>query len=133
MVRRLRNLLECSNHCRGNVKLPYRCSQNAEESENDIKHLLYIFVCYSLLLYIHANQLGILLQLRYISFKLRDVNSLSRFSLRFCNLKPIFHRKLGWRWVPNANEIYTKNMKCTCSTRKCCVGTQRNLYSTGNC
>ena len=47
-------------------------------------------------------------------------------------LKPIFHKKTGLRWVPDANEIYTKNMKCTCSTRKCCVGTQRNLYSTGN-
>ena len=23
-------------------------------------------------------------------------------------VKPIFHQKLGWRWVPNANEIYTK-------------------------
>ena len=28
-------------------------------------------------------------------------------------LKPIFHQKLGSRWLPNANEIYTKNMKCT--------------------
>ena len=46
--------------------------------------------------------------------------------------KPIFHQKTGLRWVPDANEIYTKNMKCTCSTQKCCVGTQRNLYSTGN-
>ena len=24
------------------------------------------------------------------------------------SIKPIFHRKLGSRWVPNANEIYTK-------------------------
>ena len=46
-------------------------------------------------------------------------------------VKPIFHQKTGLRWVPDANEMYTKNMKCTCSTRKCCVGTQRNLYSTG--
>ena len=34
------------------------------------------------------------------------------------------------RWVPNANEIYTKNMKCTWPTPVFCVGTQRNLYST---
>ena len=46
-------------------------------------------------------------------------------------LKPIFHQKKGWRWVPDANEIYTKNMKCTCPTPAFCVGTQRNLYSTG--
>ena len=29
------------------------------------------------------------------------------------SLKPIFHWKLGWRWLPNADEINTKNMKCT--------------------
>ena len=46
-------------------------------------------------------------------------------------LKPIFHRKLGSRWVPNANEIYTKNMKYTWPTPEFCVGTRRNLYSTG--
>ena len=46
-------------------------------------------------------------------------------------LKPIFHWKLGLRWLPNANEINTKNMKCTCPTPEFCVGTQRNLYSTG--
>ena len=46
-------------------------------------------------------------------------------------LKPIFHLKTGLRWGPDANEIYTKNMKCTCPTRKFCVGVQRNLYSTG--
>ena len=28
-------------------------------------------------------------------------------------LKPIFHWKLGLCWLPNANEIKTKNMKCT--------------------
>ena len=32
------------------------------------------------------------------------------------NLKPIFHWKLGLRWLQNANEINTKNMKCTCPT-----------------
>ena len=46
-------------------------------------------------------------------------------------VKPIFHRKLGSRWVPNANEIYTKKKKYTWPTPAFCVGTQRNLYSTG--
>ena len=46
------------------------------------------------------------------------------------SLKPIFHWKWGSRWVPNANEIYTKNMKCTGPTPVFCVGTQRSLYST---
>ena len=32
--------------------------------------------------------------------------------------------------LANANEIYTKNMKCTWPTPVFCVGTQRNLYST---
>ena len=45
-------------------------------------------------------------------------------------IKPIFHWKWGSRWVPNTNEIYTKNMKCTWPTPAFCVGTQRNLYST---
>ena len=45
-------------------------------------------------------------------------------------LKPIFHQKLGSRWLPNANEIYTKNMKCTWPTRKLCVGYPLHLYST---
>ena len=47
--------------------------------------------------------------------------------------KPIFHWKWGSRWVPNANEIYTKNMKCTWPTPVFCIGTQRNLYSTDWC
>ena len=46
-------------------------------------------------------------------------------------LKPIIHWKLCSRWLPNANEINTKNMKCTWPTPEFCVGTQRNLYSTG--
>ena len=45
-------------------------------------------------------------------------------------LKPIFNQKLGSRWLPNANEIYTKNMKCTWPTRKFCVGYPLHLYST---
>ena len=36
------------------------------------------------------------------------------------NLKPIFQWKWGSRWVPNANEIYTKNMKYTCPTPAFC-------------
>ena len=47
-------------------------------------------------------------------------------------LKPIFHRKLGLRWLQNAKEINTKNMKCTCLTPAPMPGTQRHLYSTGN-
>ena len=45
--------------------------------------------------------------------------------------KPIFHWKLCSRWLPNANEINTKNMKCTWPTPEFCVGTQCNKYSTG--
>ena len=48
----------------------------------------------------------------------------------FSSLKPIFHWKLGSRWVPNAKEIYTKNMKYRWPTPEFCVGTQCNLYST---
>ena len=33
-------------------------------------------------------------------------------------------------WLPNANEIDTKNMKCTCRTQEILFGTQCNLYST---
>ena len=35
------------------------------------------------------------------------------FSLIKKIVKPIFHRKLGSRWLPNANDIDTKHMKCT--------------------
>ena len=45
-------------------------------------------------------------------------------------LKPIFHQKLGSRWLPNANEIYTKDMKCTWPTPEFCVGYPLHLYST---
>ena len=47
-------------------------------------------------------------------------------------LKPIFHQKTGLRWVPDANEISTKNMKCTCPTQRPNARTLRHLYSTGN-
>ena len=46
-------------------------------------------------------------------------------------LTPIFQWKWGSRWVPNANETYTKNLKCTWPASAFCAGTQRNLYSTG--
>ena len=32
-------------------------------------------------------------------------------------VKPIFPSKMDLRWVPNANEIDTNNMKCTCPTQ----------------
>ena len=38
---------------------------------------------------------------------------------------------MGLRWLPHANEINTKQMKCTWPTPDFCVGTQCNLYSTG--
>ena len=47
------------------------------------------------------------------------------------HFKPIFHWKLGSRWLLNTNEINTKNMKCTWPMPEFCVGSQRNLYSTG--
>ena len=47
------------------------------------------------------------------------------------HVKPIFHWKWGLRWVPNANETYTKIMKCTWPKPAFCIGTQRNLHSTG--
>ena len=37
-------------------------------------------------------------------------------------LKPIFHCKLGSRWLPNANKMSTNNMKCIWPMRKFCVG-----------
>ena len=43
------------------------------------------------------------------------------------SVKPIFNWKLGLCWAPNANEIYTKNMKFTWPTFA--FGAQRNLYS----
>ena len=47
-------------------------------------------------------------------------------------VKPIFHWKLGLRWLPNANEINTKiheiYMANACPNFP--FGTQRNLYST---
>ena len=42
-------------------------------------------------------------------------------------LKPIFHWKWGSRWVTNANEIYTKNMKYTWPTPAFCVGANANF------
>ena len=45
-------------------------------------------------------------------------------------LMPIFHWKMGLLWIPNANEINTKNMKCTWPTPAPRVGHPANLYST---
>ena len=45
-------------------------------------------------------------------------------------LKPIFHRKRCLRWLPNANEIDTNNMKLHGQRKPQRQGTQRNLYST---
>ena len=52
------------------------------------------------------------------------------------NLKPIFHCELGSRWVTNAIEMSTNNMKCTWPTQPIfhlftlgiCVGGNANLY-----
>ena len=41
-------------------------------------------------------------------------------------LKPIFHWKLGSHLLPIANEIITKNMKCTWPTAEFCIGAQPN-------
>ena len=51
---------------------------------------------------------------------LQRVGILPKYLFRF--LKPIFHCKLGSRWVTNANEISTNNMKCTWPMRTFCVG-----------
>ena len=61
----------------------------------------------------------------------RLVIKLISISLYQESLKPIFYWKLVSRWLPNANEINTKNIKCTCPTPEFCVGTRCNLYSTG--
>ena len=39
-------------------------------------------------------------------------------------LKPIFHCKLSSRWVPNANEMSTNNMKCTWPTQNFSIGSR---------
>ena len=39
------------------------------------------------------------------------------YKVKQINLKPIFHWKLRSRWLPNANEIDTNNIKYTCPTR----------------
>ena len=45
-------------------------------------------------------------------------NSLVPCGSMSLSLKPIFHLKMGLRWVPDANEIYTNHMKCTCPTQR---------------
>ena len=44
------------------------------------------------------------------------------FGYFFCILKPIFHWKLGLRWLLNTNEINTQKKKCTLPMRKHCIG-----------
>ena len=61
----------------------------------------------------------------YLSICLCKINQYFVYSV-----KPIFHWKLGLRWVPNANEINTKNMKCTWPTQEICIWYRLNLYST---
>ena len=46
------------------------------------------------------------------------------------NIKPIFHEKPCSRWVANANEIDTNNMKSTYTTRTPSECAQIYLYST---
>ena len=38
------------------------------------------------------------------------------------NYKPIFHWEWRLCWLPNANEMDTNNMKCTCPTQNFCIG-----------
>ena len=45
--------------------------------------------------------------------------------------KPIFHQKRVGVGCLMQMKSTQKNMKCTCPTPAFCVGTQRNLYSTG--
>ena len=59
-------------------------------------------------------------QLLFRKTKIRRIIFLSKVR-KFCSLKPIFHWKWGSRWLPNANEIYTKKMKCTWPTQEICV------------
>ena len=61
-------------------------------------------------------------------FPITQIICISNF--RSLPLKPIFHRKLGLRWLQNAKEINTKNMKCTCPTPAPTPEAQRHLYST---
>ena len=44
------------------------------------------------------------------------------------HVKPIFHCKLGLRWVINANEMSTNNMKCTWPTRQFCIWGPNTTY-----
>ena len=40
----------------------------------------------------------------------------------YSRFRPIFHCNLSSRWVTNANEMSTNNMKSTWPTREFCVG-----------
>ena len=60
-------------------------------------------------------------RLHHLNHVLTLLVQVYRLVLSLASLKPIFHWILGLRWQPNANEINTKNMKCTWPTRKFCV------------
>ena len=67
----------------------------------------------------HTPQ-GILVSAKALIHKFETY--LIRLCLSFTQFKPIFHCEVGLRWLPNANEMSTNNMKCTWPTRKFCVG-----------
>ena len=50
-----------------------------------------------------------------------NINYRGHSQINIYCLKPIFHWVLGLRWLPNANEIDTKNMKCTWPAPEICV------------
>ena len=50
------------------------------------------------------------------------------FSSKSCTYKPIFHQKLRLRWLLNAREQETNNMKSTCPTQTQPLRTQRELF-----
>ena len=95
---------------------------NAKQRQRPVKYSLDTSYHFPIVLYTCKTNT---LCMTYHSYENRSKCNKSR------RLKPIFHLKTGLRWMPDANEIYTKNMKCTCPTPAFCVGTQRNLYSTG--
>ena len=55
------------------------------------------------------------------------------FDIICTTLKPIFHWKIGLRWLTNANEINTKHINVRGQRESFAFGTQRNLYSTDSC
>ena len=120
---------------------PYQC-QNSKFEENVpitiprkenliTKHLFYSFISYMHIMISETSLVNVYSIIKWYAYKSLCQNNYNVLAWYNDSVKPIFHRKLGSRWVPNANETYTKNMKCTWPTPAFCVGTQRNLYSTG--